>query len=160
MSEHKHIVIPRVLCFVFNKDSVLMLKASREKDWFGYYQPPGGHIEKGEDVFEAAEKEIFEETGIKVKGTKLVGVIHVSGFFGKEIMLFVTKSLTDKEELSSSHEGEAVWIRLDKLDEVNLLEDTKPMLEKILTMKKGEIFVGTSEFDGKNKLNSLKIKVN
>lgn len=160
MSTKRHIVVPRVLCFIFNKDSVLMLKASKEKDWYGYYEPPGGHIEKGEDVISAAEKEIYEETGLRVSNTKLAGIIHVSGFFGKEIMLFVTKSFTNKAILSSSHEGEAVWIKLSMINKISLIEDTKPMLEKIMTMKKGEIFVGTSEFDGKDKLNSFNIKVN
>jgi len=35
---------------------------------------PGGHAESGESVTEACEREVLEETGLKVRVTRLVGV--------------------------------------------------------------------------------------
>lgn len=160
MTQKRHIVVPRVLCFVFYKDSVLLLEPRTEKDWHGHYEPPGGHIEKGESVIKCANKEIYEETGLKVKATKLVGVVHVSGFFGKEVMLFITRSQALSNKVKASHEGIPVWFKLDELKNIKMLEDTKPMLDKILKLKKGEVFVGTSEFDGKEKLLSFDIQIN
>jgi len=152
-----HKVIPRSLCFIFNEDAVLMLKASREKDWYGYLEPPGGHIEEGEGIIENSKKEIFEETGLRVKNTKLVGVIHVHNFYGKEIMLFVTSSISLTKKTTSSHEGEPVWIKLNSLKKVKIMEDIKPMIEKIIKLEKGEMFFGVSEFDGKDKLISFNV---
>lgn len=42
---------------------VLLVKHKKLGIWLG----PGGHIEKGELPFEAAEREVWEETGIKVR---------------------------------------------------------------------------------------------
>lgn len=35
---------------------------------------PGGHMESGESAAEACEREVWEETGLKVRATKLLGV--------------------------------------------------------------------------------------
>lgn len=35
---------------------------------------PGGHMESGESVTEACEREVQEETGLKVRATRLLGV--------------------------------------------------------------------------------------
>jgi len=40
-----------------------------------YWSIPGGHIDLGEEVEKAAEREAYEETGFKVKVTKLAGII-------------------------------------------------------------------------------------
>ncbi|KAI1856439.1 hypothetical protein JX265_011686 [Neoarthrinium moseri] len=42
----------------------------------GDWQFPGGHLEFGESIFACAERETLEETGLKVKATKLVGVTN------------------------------------------------------------------------------------
>jgi len=35
---------------------------------------PGGHMESGESATEACEREVWEETGLKVRATRLLGV--------------------------------------------------------------------------------------
>ena len=40
----------------------------------GLWCIPGGAMESGESVAEACEREVFEETGLKVRVTRLVGV--------------------------------------------------------------------------------------
>lgn len=95
----------------------------------GFFNCPGGHIEFGEGIIENAEKEIFEETGLKITGARLKGVIHITNFFVKNIILFVTLSETDAVD---SGEGKLHWVDLDKLDQVNLIEDVKNILNKLV----------------------------
>lgn len=159
MEKQRHTVTPRVLCLVFNKDKVLFLQASAKKDWFGYYEPPGGHIEKGEDPLTTAKREILEETGLNVGKMTIMGVIHESGFYGKDVMMFVIKAETNQTEVTGSDEGVPVWLDITKLNDYKLIEDMKPILKKVLSMKKGDFFVGVSEFDGKDKLLSFDIKL-
>ena len=46
----------------------------------------------------------------------------------------------------------------EKLKDINVVEDTVPFLEKLLSLKDGEIFVGSAKFDGKFKLLELNLK--
>ncbi len=41
----------------------------------GYWSIPGGHLDLGERVEAAAEREAYEETGFKVKVSELAGII-------------------------------------------------------------------------------------
>jgi ADP-ribose pyrophosphatase YjhB (NUDIX family) len=57
------------------RDKHLLLIKRKYNPDAGYWSIPGGHIDLGEEVEKAAEREGFEETGFKVKVTKLAGII-------------------------------------------------------------------------------------
>ncbi|MFX0031943.1 MAG: NUDIX hydrolase [Promethearchaeota archaeon] len=57
------------------RDNKLLLVKRKYNPDAGYWSIPGGHIELGEKVIDAAEREGFEETGFKVKVTQLAGII-------------------------------------------------------------------------------------
>lgn len=48
--------------FVFNNDKILLIYHKK----FGLYLQPGGHIEGMEKPYEAAIREVYEETGINI----------------------------------------------------------------------------------------------
>lgn len=154
-----HTVIPRTLSFVFYKDEVLLLKGNRLKDWNGIYDPVGGHIEKGESIIDSAAREIEEESGLDVVNIKLRGIVHVSDFFGKNIILFVTSSQAKTKKVVGSEEGTPEWIKIKELDKIRLFEDIKPILKHLFKIPEGKIFIGTSQFDGKEKLLALDISL-
>ena len=49
--------------YLVNDNKILLIKHKKLKTWMS----PGGHLEEGELPFQAAEREFWEETGIKVK---------------------------------------------------------------------------------------------
>ncbi|MHA1490489.1 MAG: NUDIX hydrolase [Promethearchaeota archaeon] len=55
-------------------DNLLLVKRKYNPD-AGYWSIPGGHLDLGERTQVAAEREAFEETGFKVKVSKLAGII-------------------------------------------------------------------------------------
>ncbi|MBD3214258.1 MAG: NUDIX domain-containing protein [Candidatus Lokiarchaeota archaeon] len=55
-------------------DHLLLVKRKYNPD-AGYWSIPGGHLDLGEQVRRAAEREALEETGFQVKVTKLAGII-------------------------------------------------------------------------------------
>ncbi|MGB5909714.1 MAG: NUDIX hydrolase [Promethearchaeia archaeon] len=75
--KHRHYpLFPMIgvgILLIRNK-SLLIVKRKFNPD-AGYWSIPGGHLELGERVIVAAEREGFEETGFKVKVTKLAGII-------------------------------------------------------------------------------------
>ncbi len=49
--------------FIVNDGAVLLRSHDKYDKWLG----PGGHIDPGEDINEAAHREVLEETGLKVE---------------------------------------------------------------------------------------------
>lgn len=47
------------------------------------WQFPGGHLENGESVIECASREVFEETGLKVKALRHLGFTERPFFIGQ-----------------------------------------------------------------------------
>ena len=62
------------LCLIQQGDKILLGLAKRGKGegkWNGF----GGKVEEGEDIEEAAKREVLEECGISVAETEKVGVL-------------------------------------------------------------------------------------
>ena len=59
----------RVIILNAEHKMLIVKQHHKEKD---IWLVPGGGIEDGESSFEAAEREVFEETGIKVKTDRLI----------------------------------------------------------------------------------------
>ncbi len=66
---------PRVTtdALIINDTKLLLIKRKYEP-FKGKWALPGGHVEYGERVGDAAAREAFEETGLRVKPVKLIGV--------------------------------------------------------------------------------------
>jgi ADP-ribose pyrophosphatase YjhB (NUDIX family) len=66
---------PRVACGVICEQDgrILMVREDQPGEGIVWNQPVG-HLDPGEDVFEAAIRETYEETGLRVELTGLLGV--------------------------------------------------------------------------------------
>src|SRR5215475_12484416 len=56
--------------FDSNREKILLTRRADNGQWC----LPGGRMESGESAAEACEREVFEETGLNVRATRLVGV--------------------------------------------------------------------------------------
>ena len=59
---------------LIRENALLLVKRKYDPD-AGYWSIPGGHLELGERTEDAAGREGFEETGYKVKVSRLAGII-------------------------------------------------------------------------------------
>jgi 8-oxo-dGTP pyrophosphatase MutT (NUDIX family) len=56
---------------VVREGEAILLEKRRDCGWWGL---PGGKVEPGESLIDAAVREVFEETGLTVEVTNLIGV--------------------------------------------------------------------------------------
>lgn len=136
-----------------------MLKRTDDSPWKGTYMPIGGHIDPDEDTISASDREFEEETGLKAKNTKLKGVVHQTGFFGKDVIMFVTQCDCEEGELKSNEEGVPEWLEISKLDDVNSIKNSIRLLNLVQNLKNNQIFFVVSKFDGKDKELSFSYKI-
>ncbi len=69
-----------VAVIVFRDGKILCGKRKGDGHSDGMYGVPGGHIEFGERIVEAATREIAEETGITVSNVSFAGIVNVREF--------------------------------------------------------------------------------
>lgn len=65
---------------VDTKQGVLLLRRAQRDRAYGKWILPGGHVDRGEVVPEAALREVAEETGLEVELTGLLGVYSYPGY--------------------------------------------------------------------------------
>lgn len=149
-------IIPRVLIFAMRDDDVLLMKllprSGKITGWTGRYNGPGGHIERGEDVMEAARRELLEETGLK-GNISLCGMVIVDSGQNPGIGLFILRADRPTGELINSPEGIPEWIPLEKINEFPLVEDVAIFVERIRKMTPASApFIGRSYYDANDRL--------
>ncbi len=135
-AEGRWLTIPRTLCFVLHDADVLMMKRAPNRRVFpDRYNGVGGHIERDEDPYSSALREISEETGLEVQDLRLRAVYNIDAGETTGIMLFVfTGFSTHRNFISNSSEGSLHWIPVQDVLQYDLVEDLPIILPRILTM--------------------------
>lgn len=156
VSADRYTIIPRTLIFVIRDDSVLLIKGAPDKRlWANKYNGIGGHIERGEDVYSAAKRELNEETGLSDLDLRLAGTVMVDAGEHIGIGLFVFRGVlaNQNDQLQSSTEGALEWVPFDHLERYPLVEDLPILLPKIFQTKAGDLpFAARYFYDEKDEL--------
>ncbi|MCR5847869.1 MAG: 8-oxo-dGTP diphosphatase [Lachnospiraceae bacterium] len=132
-----------VLCLIQDKNRILLQNRVKE-DWKGYTFP-GGHVEPGESFVDAVKREMKEETGLDIIRPQLVGVKQFPIENGRYIVLLF-KTAEFSGDVVSSDEGEMEWVDIEKLSEVNVVEDFHDLM-KVLNNPEINEFQYTVEGD-------------
>ena len=127
---------PAVGAIVFKGDRVLLVKRGRQPAQ-GQWAIPGGNIQLGESLQAAAEREILEETGVKVKAAQPVYTFDavVKDDDGQIQFHYVIVDLV-AEYISGELEpgddaADARWVAADELAALNVSLPTLELLRDL-----------------------------
>jgi 8-oxo-dGTP diphosphatase len=140
------LVIPRTLCFVVSGEEILLMKRAPHKRVFpNQYNGLGGHLERDEDPYSGAKREILEESGIDVDTLNLVAIHHIDTADANGILLFVfVGTTTQTQVVSDGAEGTLEWVKIDSLANYDLVEDLPMILPRYLQIPAQPHFVHVS----------------
>ena len=129
-----------VLCLIHDADRVLLQDRISE-DWKGYTLP-GGHVELGESIVDAAVREMKEETGLTILDPRLCGVKQFpmrDGDYAKgRYLVFLFEATKFEGELASSEEGTMHWVNKADLNKVNLVGDFHDLMDVMMSKEYSE----------------------
>ena len=113
--KRRYQVIPRVLVFLRNEADDLLLKgAPNKRIWANLYNGVGGHVEVEEDIYSAALREVYEETGLRVSEINLRAIVNIdAGDKALGILMFVFVGWSEQRDTISSVEGEFCWLNIE-----------------------------------------------
>ncbi len=132
-------VITRTLCFILNGDDVLLMQRGLHKKAFpGRYNGIGGHVERDEDIYSSALREINEETGLTVHNLIVRGTMHIDAGQPTGILLFVFTATSDTRTVTDCVEGTLHWIALDRIHELPLVDDLPLLIERLFGAQRGK----------------------
>lgn len=124
------------LCYIEKDNKFLMLYRNRKENdmnegkWLGI----GGKIEAGETPDECCVREVFEETGIRLRDYHFYGIIkfRATTYEDEDMYLYSSKSFELPDKLPECNEGELHWIDKSELMELPMWEGDKVFIQQIL----------------------------
>ncbi len=136
---HPRYPVPAVGALVFNRNRVLLVKR-RDPPMPGQWAIPGGRVEWGESLADAAAREVLEETGIAVDVGDAVYVFEsITGDDGNGspalhyvIVDFMATPVNPAAEPVSADDAlDARWVALDELDSLWVAEPTLALIRRV-----------------------------
>ncbi len=125
-------------CFIINNKQEILLVRSHK--WPGKWVVMGGHIEWGETIAQAAEREAMEEVGLKVNFVRVIEVVEFvfdpdfherKHFIGLQSECKVVGDSTPK--IDNDEIQEARWLSLNEAAELeNILPATQATIRELL----------------------------
>ena len=83
---------------IIEKDNKILMVKEAKKKCYGKWNVPAGHLEDGETIFEGAIREIFEETGCKVRLKNMLPIMS-GELENTTFMIIITKDLYLREQI-------------------------------------------------------------
>lgn len=126
---------------ILRKGNKLLLVQEAQEKAYKQWNFPAGHLDDGETIFEGAIREVFEETGCKVKLTKMLPIISSKE---REIVriTFLTEILEENIHFDPTEILDAKWIEIEdiKTKYKDALRGPKMMLEMIRQVEENEAY--------------------
>ena len=130
-------------CFVKKDGKYLVLHRNPEKEIMpDVWMAPGGKREFNEGLFEAAKREIKEETGLDIKNLRILctGNAYMKDIETEAFFHFLEADYAGGELIPNPEDGEFRWVTIEEMSKLdNLLAEFHEILP-YLFKKDGNVF--------------------
>lgn len=137
--------------FIRKDGKWLLLKRSPLKKYApNKIHPFGGKIDPDENPYEAAIREVKEETGLTIKNLKLEALINElkpDNQNPENWLIFHFSADYDSGELVPTEEGEAVYLNDEEIVNADLFPSVKSIIKHIINPQDGTVFT-TNTYEG------------
>lgn len=141
--KQRYRVVPRTLIFLTSVNpqdgerEVLLIKGAPTKRlWANRYNGIGGHVEWDEDILQAAQRELREETGLIGVDLHLRGVINIAaqtdGDAPAGVAVFLFCGEVEDRTIRGGDEGEPTWLPLADLKTYPLVDDLYTLIPLLM----------------------------
>lgn len=122
------------------KNEILLIQRSKSDSWnSGKWELPGGKLDEGQDISNALEREVFEETGLLVLPTNRLAYyesrILTSGKYKGLpyiVLIGIAKAQNSNIKISTEH-NQYKWIGINEFENFDLTEES---LKALITLGK------------------------
>ena len=116
ITDHKNLVIVASIAIIDSSDQILIAKRPNKKHLSGFWEFPGGKVEKGESPENALVREVKEELNIDINN-KCIAPLTFSEFnyenFHLLLLLYVCRRW--EGEPMSMEKNEIKWVKVNTL---------------------------------------------
>ncbi len=126
---------------IIQRDSRILLVKRRNDPFKGYLVLPGGFVNEGERVEDAAKREVKEETSLNIELLDILGVYSdptrdPRGHMMSTVFISKISSHNDKVDAVAQDDASAIeWISLEVIDTRNVGFDHKRIISDYKTWK-------------------------
>ena len=113
-----------VACVLKKNDKILIASRPETKDFSGFFEFPGGKVEKDECLLEALDREIFEELGIRLDFSKIY-YLNNYRILKYNISLHFFLCLRWFGKIKNKEKQTLKWIAPKELDDYKLLKSNE-----------------------------------
>ncbi|HEU4966498.1 MAG TPA: NUDIX domain-containing protein [Candidatus Saccharimonadales bacterium] len=139
-----HNLIMAANMFVKRDGKLLVIKRSLHKTYMpGFVQPVGGKVDINEGPLQAAERELLEEAGLRIKNIRLEAVstdVHQDGINNWQAFYF-SGDYVGGEAHVSIDEGELLWLTPEEIKREKVLDSIQRIVDNIYSADHAALFV-------------------
>jgi 8-oxo-dGTP diphosphatase len=121
-----------VICILKKREQFLICSRPKGKEFAGWYEFPGGKVEKNEYLIESLKRELLEELSIKLNTKNMIFLqSYAIKRQNKKILLnfFITNKWSGR--IKNLENQRIKWVDLKKIRESKILKSNKKIINTL-----------------------------